>query len=168
MIMVKPPHLLLASGNVRRLQTNLAVVVNAAGRAAIESEICANCSQLYALGRNHFLFARRLKNRDWRQKISRLYYGAYCASRAVRLCVNGEYSTEAGDHKKIDAIPDNFPNKNTYANRLGVLRDDRNLCDYDHTAKLSDLIIEPADAEQFVAEFLRDARVYLEQRGVQV
>lgn len=82
--------------------------------------------------------------------------------------MNGEYSTEGGDHKKIETIPDDFPNKNTYANRLKVLRDDRNLCDYDHTAMLGDLILVPPDALQLVTEFLRDSRTYLVQHGVQI
>jgi hypothetical protein len=165
---VKAPHLLLAAGNVRRLKTNLVHIVDAAAIDAIEADICANCAQLYVLGRSHYLFARRQSGRDWRQQVSRLYYGAYNVSRAVRLCVNGEYSNEVADHKKIEAIPDDFPNKNTYANRLKVLREDRNLCDYDHTAALSDLILVPADALQLVTEFLRDARTYLVQHGVQI
>jgi hypothetical protein len=165
---LRSPHLLLTATNVRRVKNNLVNVIDAAAIGAIETEICTNCAQLYALGRNHYLFARRQSNRDWRQKVSRLYYGAYNVSRAVRLCVNGEYSTEASDHKKIDTIPDDFPNKNTYANRLGVLRDDRNLCDYDHTGILSDLILMPTDALQLVTDFLRDARVYLGQHGVEI
>lgn len=165
---MKTPHLLLAAGNVRRLKTNLVHIVDAAAIGAIEADICANCAQLYVLGRSHYRFAKKQSSKDWRQKISRLYYGAYNVSRAVRLCVNGEFSTEVGDHKKIDVVPDDFPNKNTYANRLKVLRDDRNLCDYDHTAVLGDLVLVPADALDLVTEFLRDARTYLAQHGVQI
>ena len=116
-------------------------------------------AQLFKLGKSHYRFARRQNNRDWRQKISRLYYGAYNISRAVRLCVNGEYSTESSDHKKVEAIPDDFPNKNTYSNRMAVLRDDRNLCDYDHAAVIGDLILAPGDALQLVGDFLQDAKV---------
>jgi len=158
----------LAAGNVRRLKTNLVNVVDGAAIVAIEAEICANSAQLYILGKNHYLFARRQNNRDWRQKISRLYYGAYNVSRAVRLCVNGEYSTESSDHKKLEAIPGDFPNRNTYSNRLSVLREDRNLCDYDHTAVLGDLILVPGDALELVGDFLQDARSYLQQHGVQI
>jgi hypothetical protein len=165
---LRSPHLLLTANNVRRVKNNLVNVIDAAAIGAIEAEICTNCAQLYVLGRNHYLFAKRQSNRVWRQKVSRLYYGAYNVSRAVRLCAIGEYSTDTSDHKKIEAIPDDFPNKNTYANRLGVLRDDRNLCDYDHTANLNDLILVPADALQLVTDFLRDARDYLEQHGVEI
>ncbi len=136
--------------------------------AAIEASINANVSQLYVLGRRHYLFAARQGNRDWRQKISRLYYGAYNVSRAVRLCVHGEYSTEVGDHKKVDSLPDDFPNKNTYANRLTVLREDRNLCDYDHAADQQDLVYGLDDSKEMVEKFLRDSRKYLKGRGVNV
>jgi hypothetical protein len=87
-------------------------------------------------------------------------------SRAVRLCVNGEYSIDSSDHKRIEVLPDDFPNRNRYANRLGVLRDDRNLCDYDHTAKLTDLVVNVSDAAELVQQFLKDAHRYLKQRGV--
>src|ERR1035437_10487345 len=143
---MKSPHLLRAATNVQKLKENLVNVVDAAAIGAIQVEINANVVQLYTLGRNHYLFAVRQNNRSWRQKISRLYYAAYNVSRAIRLCVNGDYSTDSSDHKKIDALPENFPNKNQYANRLTVLRDDRNLCDYDHTAKMTDLVVGVNDA----------------------
>ena len=163
---MKSPHLLRASANVRKLKDNLVNVVPVEAISAIEIEICANVSQLYALGRSHYYFAVRQNNRSWRQKISRLYYAAYNVSRAVRLCVNGDYSMDSADHKKIETLPDDFPNKNRYANRLGVLRDDRNLCDYDHTAKLTDLVVGVNDAAELVHQFLKDAQVYLRLRGV--
>jgi hypothetical protein len=165
---MKAPHLLRAGTNVRKLKDNLVDVVDAKAILAIETEICANAAQLYTLGRGHYRFAIRQNNRSWRQKISRLYYAAYNVSRAVRLCVYGEYSMDSSDHKKIDVLPDDFPNKNSYANRLAALRDDRNLCDYDHTARLGDLVITIADAGDLVQRFLEDTRVYLKRRGVKV
>jgi hypothetical protein len=165
---MKSPHLLRAAGNVRRLKDNLVTVVDTIAISAIETEICANAAQLYALGRSHYHFAVRQNNRSWRQKISRLYYGAYNASRAVRLCVTGEYSVDSTDHKKIEILPDDFPNKNSYGNRLGVLREDRNLCDYDHTAKLADLVVGVNDAADLVERFLKDAGNYLRRRGVRI
>jgi hypothetical protein len=162
----KSPHLLLAAANVRRLHSNLVDVLERAALDAIETEIHVNVGQLYSLGRSHFLFANRQGNRDWRQKISRFYYAAYNVSRAVRLCVNGEYSTDASDHKKIEVLPDDFPDKNTYANRLAVLREDRNLCDYDHVANRGDLVWSVEDSAEIVEKFLRDAKKYLRDRGV--
>jgi hypothetical protein len=163
---MKSPHLVRAGVNVRKLKDNLVNVVDAAAISAIEAEICANVAQLYALGQSHYYFAVRQNNRSWRQKISRLYYAAYNVSRAVRLCVNGEYSVDSSDHKKIEALPDDFPDKNKYANRLGVLREDRNLCDYDHTAKLTDLVVGANDAAVLVQQFLKDAQGYLTRRGI--
>jgi hypothetical protein len=163
---MKSPHLLRAGANVRKVKDNLVNVVDATAISAIEAEICTNVAQLYALGRGHYYFAVRQNNRSWRQKISRLYYAAYNVSRAVRLCVNGEYSIDSSDHKRIEVLPDDFPNRNRYANRLGVLRDDRNLCDYDHTAKLTDLVVNVSDAAELVQQFLKDAHRYLKQRGV--
>jgi hypothetical protein len=164
----KAPHLLLAAANVRKLHSNLVNVLERAALDAIEAEIYANVGQLYLLGRSHFLFATRQGTRDWRQKISRLYYAAYNVSRAVRLCVNGEFSTEVSDHKKIDALPDDFPDRNTFANRLGVLREDRNLCDYDHVATRADLVLSMEDSEELVEKFLRDAKKYMRERGVEI
>ena len=134
--------------------------------AAIESEILANAAQLYSLGRNHYLFATRQNNRAWRQKISRFYYAAFNISRAIRLCVAGDYATDVTDHKKIECLPDDFPNKSRYSNQLSVLREDRNLCDYDHTAKLTDLVVGVAETNELVEQFMDEARGYLRQRGV--
>jgi hypothetical protein len=166
--MMKSPHLLRASANVRRLRDNLVTVVDATAISAIDAEICTNVAQLYALGLSHYHFATRQNIRSWRQKISRLYYAAYNASRAIRLCVTGDYSTDSTDHKKIGALPEDFPNKSMYANRLEVLRDDRNLCDYDHTASLPDLVVGVDDAVELVEQFLDDAQNYLKRRGVSV
>ena len=164
--MPKSPHLLLAASNVRKLHNNLTAVLEQTALDAIEAEIQANTRQLYSLGRSHLLFANRQHNRDWRQKISRFYYAAYNVSRAIRLSINGEYSTEVADHKKIEVLPDDFPDKNTYANRLGVLREDRNLCDYDHAASRGDLVSSVEESSELVQSFLRDAKKYLRGRGV--
>jgi hypothetical protein len=165
---MKTPHLLHAGGNARKLKENLVGVVDAAAIAAIQAEIHANVSQLYALGQSHYFFAIRQNNRAWRQKISRLYYGTYNVSRAIRLCVSGEYSTESSDHKKIESLPGDFPNQNTYANRLRALREDRNLCDYDHTAKITDLVVGMYDSIELAQQFLKDAKSYLNQQGVKI
>ena len=162
----KSPHLLRAGANVRKIKESLVDIVDAQAISAIEAEICANVAQLYSLGQSHYYFALRQNNRAWRQKISRLYYAAYNVSRAVRLCVSGDYSIDSSDHKKVETLPEDFPNKNKYTNRLGVLREDRNLCDYDHTAKLSDLVVGIIDASELVQQFLKDSGGYLKRRGV--
>jgi hypothetical protein len=143
---LKSPHILLAAGNLQKLKLNLVNVIDDNAIKAIEAEICGNAAKLYLLGKQHYVFAIKQNKNAWRQKISRLYYGAYNVSRAVRLCVSGEYSTDAGDHKKIGSLPSDFPNQAIYSNRLTALRDDRNLCDYDHTARCADLSILVADS----------------------
>jgi hypothetical protein len=50
--------------------------------------------------------------------------------------------------------------------RLANLREDRNLCDYDHSAGRSDLVWGVDDSLDIVEKFLRDARRYLRARGV--
>jgi hypothetical protein len=148
------------------MRANLVDTLDRAGIKAIDDEIKKNTAQLFKLGMFHCHFARRQNARAWRQKVSRLYYAADNVSRAVRLCVKGEFSTEVADHKKVDSLPDDFPNRNTYTNRLSALRDDRNLCDYDHTAQARDLIEGAEVWLKFVTEFCDDAKGYLESRGV--
>jgi hypothetical protein len=162
---LRSPHLLRAASNVRRVKENLVSVVNDAAILAIEREIRRNVRQLIALATSHYNFAVGQPDRYWRQKVSRLYYAAYNTSRAVRLFVNGEYTTDVTDHKKIEAIPDDFPNRNTYANKLVALREDRNLCDYDHTVSRPDLVLKLQDSIDLVDGFMADARKYLRKRG---
>jgi hypothetical protein len=163
---MKSPHILLAGGNVTKLKNNLISVIDANAIRAIEKEINLNTRKLYILGKTHFLFAKKQNRNAWRQKISRLYYGGYNVSRAVRLCVNGEYSVDSSDHKKIGTLPDDFPTHHSYGLRLQTLRDDRNLCDYDHTVSCADLSIGTIEATELVDSFLQDARVYLRNRGI--
>ena len=163
---MKSPHILLAGGNVKRLQMNLVNVIDASAMRAIEEEININTKKLYLLGQTHFLFAIKQNKNAWRQKVSRLYYGGYNASRAVRLCVSGDYNTNSSDHKKIDVLPDDFPRQSSYGLQLKTLRDDRNLCDYDHTVRCADLSIGTKDATDLVNSFLQDARIYLRNRGI--
>jgi hypothetical protein len=165
---MKSPHILLAAGNVKQLQMNLIKVIDATAIRAIEIEIDINTKNLYLLGKTHYLFAIKQNKNAWRQKISRLYYGGYNASRAIRLCVSGDYSTDSSDHKKISVLPADFPNHVSYGLRLKTLRDDRNLCDYDHTVRCADLSIGPSDATDLVDAFLRDARDYLRNRGIAI
>jgi hypothetical protein len=165
---LKSPHILLAAGNLKKLKLNLVDVIDDNAIQAIEEEICCNAAKLYLLGKHHYIFATKQNKNAWRQKVSRLYYGAYNVSRAVRLCVSGEYSGESGDHKKIGDLPKDFPTRASYSNRLTALRDDRNLCDYDHTARCADLSIGVAESVELVDEFLKDTRAYLGQRGVKI
>ena len=162
---MKTPHLLLA-GNPKRLRANLVHILNGAALKAIDAEIDSNIKGLVRLGQEHQAFANGLPNLHWRQIVSRSYYAAYSFSRAVRLCHDGHYSTEVADHKALGDLPKGFQDQNRYANKLPLLRDDRNLCDYDHSATLADLAIPIDEARQLVSDFLKDATVYLIAQGV--
>jgi hypothetical protein len=165
---LKSPHILLAGRNARQVKTNLSHILDAAGQAAIEQEIVVNATQLFRLGETHYTFARRLAPPDWRQVVSRAYYGAYNICRSVRFFHSGEYSTDAKDHHKFDQLPEDFPQRSTYSNQLAILREDRNLCDYDHTASEADLVIGRRDALILVEQFIADANTYLAARGLAV
>lgn len=163
---VKAPHILLASGNPQKLVKNIEHLISQRAVNALHQEIRRNVVGLFRLGEEHFSFASATPHTQWRQIISRTYYGAYNVARSVRLHHAGIYSTDSSDHKKIGELPSVFPNRNTYSNRLSVLRDDRNLCDYDHAAGENELVITVPDALTLVRGFIADARSYLRQTGV--
>jgi len=163
---VKEPHLLRASGNPRRLIENIRHLISSDSEEQIESALDENIVALYELGRTHYRFARRLAEGSWRHTVSRLYYAGYNTTRSVRLCVDGHYSQDVKDHHRFEQLPGDFPSRDRYANDLPLLRDDRNLCDYDHTAEPDDLVRPPRQWAKFVSELMRDAKRYLEGRGV--
>jgi len=162
---MKAPHILIASGNVFKLRTNLAHILDATALRAIDAEVQKNVKQLVGLGRHHFKFAATLSPADCRQMIPLLYYAAYNTSGAVRLGHDGVYSQDPTDHKKVGELPAALPQQNTFAVQLPHLRDDRNLCDYDHTALVTDLMIPPADALTLVDAFITEARMFLGAKG---
>lgn len=165
---IREPHIFRVSSNPQSLVTNLAHLLPEAELDKIRAEISANIRDLYALGQSHFQFARRLSPAAWRQKVSRLYYAAYNTRRAVNLCWNGSFSTDSSDHKELHKMPDELPNVVVYRAKLVTLREDRNLCDYNHLAKESHLVIPVLECLSVVAEFRRDARSYLKSKGVRV
>jgi len=163
---VKTPHLLNAGSNCRKLLAELSGILPASANELIEDEINRNAIALFKLGEGHFLFAKGLNKALWRQKISRLYYGAYNARRAINLHGSGKYSVDVSDHKNIDSLPGSFPNSSTYSVQLPTLRNDRNLADYDHEAVEADLLISVEDAEDLVTQFLSDVANYLTSKGL--
>jgi hypothetical protein len=144
---------------------NLRQILDLDACHAIEDEINDNVKQLFNLGESHYIFAKNLPHQHWRQRISRFYYGAYNVRRAVNLHENGSFSTDVDDHKKT-RLPDGFNNASTYSTQLAVLREDRNLSDYDHTASETDLLLTQAETEKLVTDFINDARAYLTSRGI--
>lgn len=163
---IKKPHILLASANPVAMLENIKHIINEDAVLSIKKEIDKNVKELFMLGEEHFLFSTQIPIKFWRQKVSRLYYGIYNVRKSVMLNFQGEYHTDVSDHKNIDKIPDDFPNLNKYKNYLHVLRDDRNLADYDHSATVDDLIIPIKDSEELVKQFIFDARDFLLVRGI--
>jgi hypothetical protein len=163
---LKEPCILLAGSNWHKLVKNVEHVLDPTAVQRLITEAHRNVLALLQLGESHLQFARNISAKEWRQRISRLYYAALNAKRAVTLQHSGSFSTDVSDHKKIGELPTDFPNTNTYGTRLANLRDDRNIADYDHLAAEDDLLYSPTDAEAMVADFVRDARDYLAQRGV--
>ena len=162
---MRPPHILRLNINVVELKNELAHVLSKKSLKAFDDEINKNVVALFNLGEYHFEFAKSVGVSHWRQIVSRSYYAAYAISKSVRLAVNGYYSTDIKDHSKVGGLPSDFPTQSTYANKLRMLRDDRNICDYDHTAIESDLSMQHVDSLALVNSFISDARDYLSGRG---
>ena len=162
---MKSPHL-LNLGNARKVRENLSGILDTTALALIEREIDANVVAFLTLGRRYYLFATDQSSQNWRHKVSRLYYAAYSVARGVRLYVTGEYSTDVRDHHRFDKLPDDFPTRDRYVNQLSILREDRNLCDYDHIATARDLVLGSSNSAALVRDFMDDARSYLRGKGL--
>jgi hypothetical protein len=164
---LKKVHI-LNLGNPRKVKDNLSGILDLPELEKIESEIAANAIDLYRLGHQFLSFALKQSSKDWRHKVSRLYYAAYNVSRAVRLFVSGDYSSEVKDHHKFERLPDDFPSKNQYVNQLDILREDRNMCDYDHRCNSNDLILGLAQTTHLVITFIDDSKSYLVRKGLRL
>lgn len=165
---LREPHLFNAGPNPLKLVKNLEGLINAAALDSIRQEIDRNVALLFQLGVSHYNFACGIARNEWRQRISRYYYGAYNIRRAVALKNSGLFSTESSDHKAIDQIPSEIPNSSAFKVRLGNLRDDRNLADYSHLAVVENLLVTPDEWESFVCDFMSSARDYLQSQNVQL
>ena len=163
---LKEPHLLNAAANPHRLLRNLAGVLLGPELQKIQSEIDSNVLGLFRLGESHYRFAQAIVATEWRQRISRLYYAAYNCRRALALHYDGSFSTDSSDHQRVDDVPDGLSNVATYKVKLKNLRDDRNLGDYNHLARESDLLSTAAEYETVVGEFIRDVAAFLRARGL--
>lgn len=164
---MKKSHI-LNLGNPRKVKDNLIDVLDEAALEKIETEIRQNVLGLYNLGYQHYSFANKQSPAHWRQRVSRLYYAAYNISRSLRLFVKGIYSQDVKDHQKFNELPDDFPSKDRYVNQLEILREDRNMCDYDHTSRAGDLVLGTSIATSLVKDFLNTAKSYLIDKGVEL
>lgn len=165
---LSPPHLLLASGNPIKMIHNLNHLLSRKASAKLTAELDRNVVGLFDLGISHYKFAIGLTDTEWRQKISRLYYAVYNVRRAVMLKHSGVFSTDSSDHLAVDKLPDKINNHESHKIKLRDLREDRNLSDYSHQAKIIDLVIPPSDALAFSIQFIDDCRKFLQQNGVNV
>lgn len=156
---------LLSAGNHQKIIASYSGFLEAVEIEKIRAEARRHTKLMYCLGVEHFVFAKKIAKRQWRQRISRLYYASYNVSKSVRFDNDGNFSTESKDHSKVGSLPAGFPNHAMYENELKNLREDRNSCDYDHLAKLDDLLKSPADYETMVLEFIRHAHDHLSSRG---
>ncbi len=162
--MPNEPHILEATGNIRRVIKNIEQLIGPSATSALNSEIQNNIDQLVNLGKKFIHFAKRLPSQQWRNKVSRAYYGIYNISRAIRLEDSGAYSTDSTDHKKVGDLPKDFASKERFQNLLQMVREDRNLCDYDHTTKISNLAMHPNDTIELAEDFLREAELWIKQK----
>jgi hypothetical protein len=163
---LKEPHLFNAASNPFKIIRNLAGILLVTELDKIRAEVDANVVGLFRLGQVHFVFARSVPAAEWRQRVSRLYYGAYNVRRAVALKYDGTFSTDSSDHQNVDKIPDAVNNAATYRVKLKNLREDRNLADYNHLAQETDLLVSPSDYEIMVTGFIQDAVQYLKSEGL--
>ncbi|WP_152482617.1 hypothetical protein [Halomonas sp. THAF5a] len=151
--------------NAREMISVLSEVVSEESLVLLEAELHRHVILLYRLAEEHLLLATSVSSSKWRQKVSRSYYSAYNARRAVELYVSGVYNTDSSDHKNLHKLPDDFPERETKVARLRDLREDRNSADYDHLADEGNLLVPSVDAVEFAKRFLRDTRSYLENKG---
>lgn len=152
--------------NVRKVIRCVDSIISAGELAKIEAELRSNVQQLMRLGRAHLRFAKQASGPlSWRQRVSRGYYSAYLASRAIRLEVTGAYSTDPSDHKKIGELPGDFEAASRWKDFLTKFRADRNLADYDHSVSESALELPSAEYLAEADSFFNQAKRYLQSRG---
>ena len=150
--------------NLRQVISCLTGVLSQVEAQKIEEELRRNVRQALRLSETHLRSARAMNS--WRNVVSRGYYCCYCASRAIRLAETGIFSTETDDHKKVGNLPAGFPNRAVWSDVLTKFRADRNLGDYDHTARPRNLEYSSGKYLVFAGDFLNEAKRYLRARGI--
>lgn len=151
--------------NPRKIVSALAGIIDQSAIDSIELEIRRHSQMMFDLSLKHFRVADRLGSPDWRQKVSRAYYASYNSSKMLRYFIEGYHSKEVSDHKKIGDIPTDFPQRSIFSNRLQIMREDRNLCDYDHDAHAIDLSIGVSESVDLSRSFMRSCKAYVGDRG---
>lgn len=153
--------------NPRKIIRCLTGIISEDEIKKIEEEILVNTKKLIRLADSHLRFAKKSSGADaWRNRVSRAYYACYSVSKAIRLAEEGIYSTEASDHKKIGQIPDKFPNKNIWSDKLVKFRADRNIADYEHNANEGSLEYKSKEYLQDAELFVKEVKKYLKGKGL--
>jgi hypothetical protein len=160
-----PPHVLLI-GNPYTTISNLKDILDDEAIEKIRNAFANEVRLLFNLGLDHFVFAKSIDRKNWRHKVSRLYYAAYNVRRAVQLQDCGKYSTDVSDHKDIDNLPNSLNQRTVHGGMLKQLRDDRNLADYSHSGQEIDLFATTIDLEEKVDVFIADCKDYLKKAGL--
>jgi len=156
----------LKAGNPRKIISCYSMLLGDTFTRGVEAEIAVHTTAIFALATSHFEFAERQRSSEWRQKISRYYYACYNGSKALRFQVDGAFSADVSDHKKVGELPSDFPNRDYYKNKMESMRTDRNSCDYDHAVMVADLLDTPENIGQFTRDFLDQVKAYCNARGL--
>jgi hypothetical protein len=155
--------------NLEKTITCLTRVLDASAMASLRAEQAQHVHALVVLAENHLTFSKSIPGRrHWRHIVSRSYYAAYIASKAVRYAADNAFSKEARDHLEIGTLPKDFPNKPRWSSLLSTFRGDRNIADYDHLAKSSELEESPNEYRRKSEQFVELVKTYLKTRGIPV
>lgn len=155
--------------NIRKILRCLKGVLPADAVQAVEAVIHRHARRLAKLGRVHLRHARQSAGpQAWRQRLSRSYYACYSFSKAVRYFVDGNYSADVTDHKKVGDLPNDFPECDIWKNLLVQFRGDRNVADYDHNAKERQCEHTSTQYLEQAAQFCATAGRYLRQKGLKI
>lgn len=120
----------------------------------------------FRLGNQHLLEAQTMCAVGLvRATYSRAYYAIYNASKGIRYLVAGYVSLKGDDHGKAGELPDDFPDKVTWAKAIVTLYENRLRADYDNWVSTdSEFTQTPADAVTKATEFIAIGRAYINSR----
>jgi uncharacterized protein (UPF0332 family) len=120
----------------------------------------------FRLGADHLDEAERANTVGCaRTTLSRAYYAAYNASKAIRYLVYGVVSLKGDDHGKASSLPDDFPEPDKWAEKITDLYVNRLLADYDNWSSTATThTLTPESALKCASQFLDTAREYVDNK----
>jgi hypothetical protein len=155
--------------NHQAARKSLLAILDGQGVAAYDTAVVDTTRLFWRLAQFHLRAAKQANRRPraWRAAISRAYYAAYSGSKAVRFYTNGQIAADVEDHKKIGALPNGFPNGQSWGSALVDMRFDRNLADYDAWPDCHRRLRRTAEDNVVEAgRFLSDVQSFFQTRGV--